>query len=102
MTSTESQAEETVIPIQWMLFGVSDFVLCGLDAAAQTSKSLVIPLALYHRKLSIEDALRACRVEENYQLENYGEVEGFHDLDKVDIETRLSSAALFLHLLSEK
>ena len=90
MTSTESQAEETVIPIQWMLFGVSDFVLCGLDAAAQTSKSLV------------EDALRACRVEENYQLENYGEVEGFHDLDKVDIETRLSSAALFLHLLSEK
>jgi len=91
-----------MVPIQWALFSMDEFELSGLNFAAQTTKSLIIPLALFYRHINLSDAIAASRLEEEFQIEQYGEVEGHHDLDKVDVDVRLASASLFLHLLPPK
>ncbi len=50
----------------------------------------------------LQDALRAARVEEDCQIEEWGSVEAGHDLDQADYTTRIASAAVFLKLLQLK
>lgn len=40
----------------------------------------------------------ATRIEEDTQIEHFGLVEGGHDLDIVDLRTRVSGATLFIHM----
>jgi hypothetical protein len=41
----------------------------------------------------------ACRLEEEFQMEQWGLVEGGHDMDRVAGKVNLNSASAFLHLL---
>lgn len=43
-------------------------------------------------------ALLATRIEEDTQIEHFGLVEGGHDLDIVDLRTRISGAAMFIQM----
>jgi hypothetical protein len=44
-------------------------------------------------------AVAASRIEEDVQMEQYGLVEGGHDLDMVDLRTRVGGCALYLKLV---
>lgn len=41
----------------------------------------------------------ACRLEEEFQMEQWGLVEGGHDMDRVAGQVNLNSLSAFLHLL---
>ena len=59
-------------------------------------KSLTIGLALVHGRLSIDDAVAAARLEEEYQIAQWGMVEGGHDVDRAHINVQIASGRVLL------
>jgi ATP synthase F1 complex assembly factor 2 len=56
-------------------------------------------LALIRGVIDVEQARAAARVEEDFQIEEWGLVEGGHDVDLADIRIRLSSPRVMINLL---
>ena len=48
--------------------------------------------------LALPEALKAARLEEDFQLEEWGKVEGGHDLDEGDVQVRVAAPAVFARL----
>jgi ATP synthase F1 complex assembly factor 2 len=71
-----------------------------MEQLVTSSKSLVIAAAVLHGWLSVADAVKAARLEEDFQLEDWGMVEAGHDLDIADTNTRIGAPAVFVKLLS--
>jgi len=93
------QDAETVEAVRRMLLKFNDWELSAVDMLANATKSLVIALAVEQGRLSPMEALHASRVEENFQMEEWGLVEGGHDLDIADIKVRIEAPSMFLKLL---
>lgn len=64
------------------------------DVAGRASSPASQPATLLHRPSG-----QAARLEEDYQLEDWGEVEAGHDLDLADAQTRIAAAAVLVRLL---
>lgn len=62
-------------------------------------KSLIIGAALFNNHISVRSAFTASRVEETSQIEEWGEVEGGHDIDSSTLYMKLVAASVFLKLL---
>eukprot|EP01035_Chromulina_nebulosa_P018826 gene18826-24605_t len=60
------------------------FALTALQSATMELKSIVLALAFLARKISYDEAKLAGRLEEEYQLELWGLVEGGHDMDRLN------------------
>lgn len=71
---------------------VDDYEIVALEAAATIAKSTSIALSLIDGFLSIEDALKCARLEEDLQIEEYGKVEGHHDIDELNSRMVLAAA----------
>ncbi len=52
-----------------------------------------------HGRLSVTDAIKAARLEEEFQTEEWGVVEAGHDLDAADITSRIAAPMIFMQLL---
>lgn len=50
------------------------------------------------RQIPLEDMVIASRLEEEFQVEIWGVVEGGHDMDRLNNSVRLSSVATFMSL----
>ena len=50
-------------------------------------------------QLKVKDAIAAARLEEDIQIQEWGLVEGGHDIDIADIRVRVAAPALFLEYL---
>ena len=59
---------------------------------------LSAPLILQGR-LSLEAGLAAARLEEELQIEEWGLVEGGHDIDIADLRVRVAAPSVFVRLL---
>lgn len=73
--------------------------LVSLRAATRECKSFVIAHALINRHITASEAMAACRIEEECQIEHWGLVEGGHDHDRVNCTIGLHSVSIFLGLL---
>jgi ATP synthase F1 complex assembly factor 2 len=73
--------------------------LAAVDQLVTTTKSVVLAAALLRGRLSAAQAVAAARLEEDFQLEDWGMVEAGHDLDIADVRTRVGAGAAFLRLL---
>lgn len=80
--------------------GLDPWQLAAIEQLITTSKSLVVSAALLHGRLSVAEAVAAARLEEDFQLEDWGMVEAGHDLDIADTRTRIGAAAVFVRLLT--
>eukprot|EP00930_Biecheleria_cincta_P041961 TRINITY_DN28855_c0_g1_i1.p1 TRINITY_DN28855_c0_g1~~TRINITY_DN28855_c0_g1_i1.p1 ORF type:complete len:263 (-),score=42.83 TRINITY_DN28855_c0_g1_i1:45-833(-) len=70
--------------------------LCALEIATQTAKSLIVAVALLDRAdISPEVAMNLCLLEENFQIERWGLVEGDHDVARTDTLKWLQACQLF-------
>lgn len=70
--------------------------LCALEIATTTCKSLVVATALLERDdATPEAALRWALLEEHFQIEKWGLVEGEHDVSHVEILRWLSAVRSF-------
>ncbi|KAK1120828.1 hypothetical protein K0M31_011031 [Melipona bicolor] len=74
--------------------------VCGFMYGVDAIKSVILTLAAAERVISIKEAVRQSRLEENYQVSHWGSVEWFHDHNKYDLQSRLAAAILFVHLNS--
>jgi ATP synthase F1 complex assembly factor 2 len=75
---------------------LSDFELQALLMFTTVCKSLSIGFALLHGKVSIEEGISAGRLEEEYQIKQWGMVEGGHDVDRVHIAVQVACARVLL------
>lgn len=60
-------------------------------------KSLVIALALIGRFIDFEQAKIASRIEEEFQIEQWGVVEGGHDMDRLNNSVSCSAVDAFMN-----
>ena len=84
------------------LEGIDDWRLAALDSLTATGRSLVLAFAAALGRLRPEEAFRLMRLEERWQADNWGEVEGGHDVDDADVRARIAGAVAFLHLIEAK
>ena len=62
-------------------------------------KSLVMGLAYFSRHISLDQLKVAARLEEEFQVEIWGLVEGGHDIDRLNNSISLSASGMFLDCL---
>lgn len=77
--------EETMLRVAEQLLTRDAWELCALEIATQTAKSLIVASALLDRSTSAEDAMRWAQLEENFQIERWGLVEGDHDVTESEM-----------------
>lgn len=95
---TVSSETKTVLTRHLMSYNYS--AVYGFMYGVDAIKSVILTLAAAERVISIEEAVRQSRLEENYQISHWGSVEWFHDQNKYDLQSRLAAAILFVHLNS--
>ncbi len=82
--------------------GLDSWHLAAVEQLTSASKSLVVAAAVVAGRLSVEEGIAMARLEEEYQLEDWGMVEAGHDLDIADMGARVAAPALLLRLLRMK
>ena len=87
----QPQPEEVKLLMEKRLRSLSPWEMTCTFAAAAAAKSLLIGLALNRNIIDAEEALKCARVEEDYQIERHGFVEGGHDIDISDLRVRLTA-----------
>lgn len=75
--------------------------LTGLEYVITQLKSVVLSLGMIDRHLSVQEAVLLSRLEEEYQIRRWGNVEWAHDYDMYELRARTAAGALFVHLSSE-
>ncbi|XP_060794925.1 ATP synthase mitochondrial F1 complex assembly factor 2 [Neoarius graeffei] len=75
--------------------------LTGLEYVISQLKSLILSFGLIDRHLTVEHAVLLSRLEEEYQIQRWGNVEWAHDYDLYELRARTAAGALFVHLSSE-
>jgi len=81
------------------LESLSFWELTVVQSLSQETKSLLLPLALLKGAVTVEEAINASRVEEEVQIENWGCVEGGHDMDRLNIGVGCKAGKAFLDFL---
>lgn len=97
-----AHGEELVTNVRAFLEQLNDFELTAMRALTKECKSLITALAVFKRHVTAKEAMDICRLEEEFQINNWGLVEGGHDLDRVNCSVKLSSASFLLYLLENK
>jgi ATP synthase F1 complex assembly factor 2 len=69
--------------------------LACLQSATMECKSLVLALAYISRHLTLDQVKAASRLEEEFQLEVWGVVEGGHDMDRLNNSVNLSAVSIY-------
>lgn len=75
--------------------------LTGLEYVITQLKSVILALGMIDRHLTVEEAVLLSRLEEEYQIQRWGNVEWAHDYDMFELRARTAAGALFVHLSSE-
>lgn len=98
----DSISDDNEQKVRSHMLGFNRWSLTGIQYAVDTTKSLVISLALMDRYLSVERAAYLSRLELEFQISRWGSVEWAHDVDLMELRSRLAAATLFCHLNMEQ
>ncbi|XP_056109000.1 ATP synthase mitochondrial F1 complex assembly factor 2 [Rhinichthys klamathensis goyatoka] len=93
--------EETKETFRQHLHSYNFWSLTGLEYVITQLKSLILSFGLIDRHLSVEQAVLLSRLEEEYQIQSWGNVEWAHDYDMYELQARTAAGAMFVHLSSE-
>ncbi|XP_062859236.1 ATP synthase mitochondrial F1 complex assembly factor 2 isoform X2 [Trichomycterus rosablanca] len=93
--------EKTYETFQQHLSSYNLWSLTGLEYVINQLKSLILSFGLIDRRLTVEQAVLLSRLEEEYQIQHWGNVEWAHDYDMYELRARTAAGALFVHLSSE-
>ena len=93
--------EASVAAVRGLLEGFDLWTLTAVNALALECKSLVIPLALQARHISVHQAVAAARLDEEDQIARWGLVEGGHDMDRVNADVSVAASSVFLNFLGD-
>jgi ATP synthase F1 complex assembly factor 2 len=59
----------------------------------------VIALSALYGKISLDETVEAVRLEEHFQIGEWGMVEGGHDIDLADVKVRVFAPVVFMQLV---
>jgi len=93
------QKRATKEKLQAYLERLNPFELACLDALAVAGKSTVLAIAAVHGDMHPEEVMMLTRLEEELQIENWGLVEGGHDIDRATARVTVAAPLTFLQLL---
>lgn len=93
------QPQELVNAMERFLKKRDNWELTAIDALTAAANSITIAFAVFHGRLDVEEAIKLVRLEEDFQVEKWGLVEGGHDVDMADLRVHISSAVAFLGLV---
>lgn len=99
---TPAQSEEARASQMRLLESLSGWQLAALDALTTVTKSFIISWALLAERLTVSQAFEAARLEENFQMRQYGKVEGVygHGIDMEFTRMSIAAAKTFNNLVS--
>ncbi|KAI8464442.1 MAG: hypothetical protein J3K34DRAFT_474312 [Monoraphidium minutum] len=95
-----TQDEATIAAVRAWLEGLDGWRLAAAEQLTAACKSVLLAAALLRGRVGPAEALAAARLEEDYQIEDWGVVEAGHDLDVADLRTRVGAPALMAALLA--
>lgn len=88
---------ETKMNISKHLLSYDTISMHGFVFAVDVLKSIILALACIDRYLTVEQAVKLSRLEEEFQINHWGRVEWAHDLNQQDLQARLAASVLFIH-----
>jgi ATP synthase F1 complex assembly factor 2 len=92
--------ENTVRTITALVNSLDPHTLSCLQRTTMECKSLIMGLAyVLYGHLTVEQVRQASRVEEEFQVEIWGVVEGGHDMDRLNNAVNLAAVGLYMGLL---
>ncbi|XP_026544053.1 ATP synthase mitochondrial F1 complex assembly factor 2 isoform X1 [Notechis scutatus] len=83
------------------LASYNSWALQGIEYMITQLKSLILSMSLVDKHLTVEQAVLLSRLEEEYQIQHWGNVEWAHDYERYDLRARTAAATLFVHLCLE-
>lgn len=90
------QPDETKRAVEAKLHSLDNWALTATESLAYGCKSMLLPLAIVDRQITCKHAFEACRLEEEAQVEDWGMVEGGHDVDRAAILAQITAASSML------
>lgn len=93
-----NQTEHTIEKLTLHLGSLDDWNLTAVSTLASACKSLILASALLGDVIDLDSAIYLSRAEEEFQIQQWGMVEGGHDLDRADTNVRISSPLVFTRL----
>lgn len=96
--SSTPVTEQGIQEIKRQLLSFNDWCLIGIHFAAENLKSLILTFAVINHKVDIDMAVALSRLETQFQVNRWGNVEWSHDIDKAQTTSRVAAAALFVYL----
>lgn len=91
----------TINKLETHLLTYGDWALFGFNYGTEVVKSLIIMIGLVDKYLSVEEAVDLSRLEQDFQIQQWGNVEWYHDIDRYELRARVAAAALFVNWCSE-
>ncbi|XP_040212340.1 ATP synthase mitochondrial F1 complex assembly factor 2 [Rana temporaria] len=82
------------------LASYNSWALLGIEFITTQLKSLILCMGLVDRFLTVEKAVVLSRLEEEYQIQHWGNVEWAHNIDLYESCARTAAGTLFVHLCS--
>eukprot|EP00164_Ancoracysta_twista_P005242 GFYU01007174.1.p1 GENE.GFYU01007174.1~~GFYU01007174.1.p1 ORF type:complete len:272 (-),score=61.61 GFYU01007174.1:28-843(-) len=96
------QPDESLEAVRRFLYTLDQWELAVVDSLGSCMKSLVHALAVYNETLTVNEAFESSRLDEEFQIKEWGSVEGGHDIDIADNRMRLLSTVLFMKLVKKQ
>lgn len=93
-----TDVDKSVLKAKKIFEDLDPIALTCLYQMAIASKSTAVAMCALFNKISIEDAVKASRTDEEFQIEKFGLVEGAHDLDESFMFTTYGAAKSLINL----
>ena len=78
------------------LKGLSDIQLAGFERSVISTKSFLLTYALFKKRVDVEFASTAARLEVLHQIQKWGEVEDSHDTDREELKRQLGAISMLV------
>lgn len=93
--------QDTIDVFEKLLMSYDFWSVTGFERLIHTLKSLILSVALVDRHLTVEEVVSLSRLEQEYQISKWGNVEWYHDVDLLESRTKVAASAMFIHSCSE-
>ena len=94
----DDQEPSEVKKVEVILDELDFMTLNCIFQVANCSKSAAVAMLLIHDQITVEEGVRAARIDEDYQTARFGVVEGAHDLDEAFLYTVFATAKNIINL----
>lgn len=95
------QPAESLLKAREWLAALDDWRFAAFDTISETTKSFLISLALFHNRITVDQAFEAAHLDETFQMKQYGEVHGAfgHGINIAYIKLKLAAGRTVLDML---